>query len=145
AALRLAVMGYERRTATAAEREEMQRLLAVQLDQGAAGLSLGLVYPPSAYADEAELIALAETVRERGRLLTAHRRSHEGRLTAPTDEFLAILKASGAAGLLSHLQSAGRPNWGNVPNVIDRLEAARAAGLDVAFDMYPYPAGSTYL
>jgi N-acyl-D-amino-acid deacylase len=145
AALRLAAMGYERRAATAAERQEMQRLLAVQLDQGAAGLSLGLVYPPSAYADEAELIALAETVCARGKLLTAHIRSYEGGLIASTDEFLAILKASGAAGLLSHLQSAGRPNWGNVPKVIDRLEAARADGLDVAFDMYPYPAGSTYL
>jgi N-acyl-D-amino-acid deacylase len=145
AALRLAVMGYEERPATADERAEMQALLARQLEQGAAGLSLGLVYPPSAYADEAELVALAETVRDHGKLLTAHIRSYEGGLLASTDEFLSILKASGSAGLLSHLQSAGRPNWGNVPKAIGKIEAARTEGLDVSFDMYPYPAGSTYL
>lgn len=145
AALRLAVMGYEQRAATARERRAMQRLLAVQLEQGAAGLSLGLVYPPSAYADQEELVALAETVRDHGKLLTAHVRSYEGGLIASTEEFLSILRAAGTAGLLSHLQSAGRPNWGNVPKVIERLEAARSEGLDVSFDMYPYPAGSTYL
>lgn len=145
AALRLAVMGHEKRAATADERQAMQELLARQLQQGAAGLSLGLVYPPSAYADEAELIALAETVRDHGKLTAAHIRSYEGGLLTSTEEFLGILRASGSAGLLSHLQSAGRPNWGNVSKVIDRLEAVRADGLDVSFDMYPYPAGSTYL
>lgn len=145
AALRLAVLGYERRAATAAERRAMQALLAAQLAEGAAGLSLGLVYPPSAYADEAELVALAETVRAHGKLVAAHIRSYEGGLLVSTDEFLAILRSAGSAGLLSHLQSAGRPNWGNVPKAIGRIEAARADGVDVSFDMYPYPAGSTYL
>lgn len=145
APLRLAVMGYESRAATPGERQAMQRLLAAQLEQGAAGLSLGLVYPPSAYADQAELVALAETVRDHGKLLTAHVRSYEGGLIASTDEFLSILRQAGTPGLLSHLQSAGRPNWGNVPKVIEKLEAARGDGLDVSFDMYPYPAGSTYL
>ena len=69
AALRLAVMGYARRAATQAERQAMQALLATQLGQGAVGLSFGLVYPPSAFADGTELIALAETVREHGKLL----------------------------------------------------------------------------
>lgn len=145
AALRLAVMGYDARAATPAERNAMQALLSTQLEQGAAGLSLGLVYPPSAFADEAELIALAETVQAHGRLLTAHIRSYEAGLVASTEEFLGILRASGAAGLLSHLQAAGRPNWGTVPNVIERLEDARSGGIDVSFDMYPYPAGSTSL
>jgi N-acyl-D-amino-acid deacylase len=144
-ALRLAVLGYDRRAASPAERASMQDLLARQLSQGAIGLSLGLVYPPSAYADEAELMALAETVRDHGKLLTAHIRSYEGGLLASVDEFLAILTRSGAAGLLSHLQAAGRPNWGGVPPVLARLEAARSEGIDVSFDMYPYPAGSTYV
>ena len=145
AALRLAVMGYERRPATAAERAAMQAILAQQLAEGAAGLSLGLVYPPSAYADEAELVALAETVKAYGKILAAHIRSYEARLVASTDEFLGILRASKAAGLLSHLQSAGRPNWGNVRHAIARLEGARHQGIDVSFDMYPYPAGSSYI
>ena len=145
AALRLAVMGYERRPATAEERATMQAILARQLADGAAGLSLGLVYPPSAYADESELIALAETIKEHGKILAAHIRSYEAGLGASTDEFLGILRSSKAAGLLSHLQSAGRPNWGNVPGVIEKLEAARRDGIDVSFDMYPYPAGSSYV
>jgi N-acyl-D-amino-acid deacylase len=145
AALRLAVMGYDRRPATAAERTTMQAMLDRQLADGAAGLSLGLVYPPSAYADAAELVALAETVQARGKILAAHIRSYEAGLIASTDEFLDVLRAANAAGLLSHLQSAGRPNWGNVPKAIKRLEAARQEGVDVSFDMYPYVAGSSYV
>ncbi|WP_029007504.1 N-acyl-D-amino-acid deacylase family protein [Azospirillum halopraeferens] len=143
AALRLAVMGWERRAATAAERDAMAALLAEQLRQGAHGLSLGLVYPPSAWADRAELVRLAEVVAEHGALLAAHIRSYEGGLTASVEEFLDLLKAGGAAGLLSHLQAAGRPYWGSLPRTLERLETARRDGIDVSTDMYPYPAGSS--
>jgi N-acyl-D-amino-acid deacylase len=145
AALRLAIVGQEARPAREAEIASMQALLARQLAQGAAGLSLGLVYPPSAYADRAELLALAETVQAHGRLLTAHVRSYEAGLLASIAEFLDLLRASGAAGLLSHLQAAGRPNWGSIPAALQMLDAARAEGIDVSFDMYPYPAGSSYM
>ena len=145
AALRLATMGFDRRPASAHERRAMQDLLATQLAQGSAGLSLGLVYPPSAYADEAELIALAETVRDHGKILAAHIRSYEAGLLASIEEFIAILRAAGCAGLLSHLQSAGRPNWGAIPKALTKLETARGDGVDVSFDMYPYPAGSSYI
>ncbi len=143
AALRLAVMGWQNRPATADERAAMAALLADQLRQGAHGLSLGLVYPPSAWADRAELVRLAEVVAEQGALLTAHVRSYEGGLIASVDEFLDLLKTGRASGLLSHLQAAGRPYWGSLPRAIDRLETARAEGVDVSFDMYPYPAGSS--
>jgi N-acyl-D-amino-acid deacylase len=145
AALRLAVLGEDRRSASAGERAAMQALLARQLEQGAAGLSLGLVYPPSAYADMTEMKALARTVHDHGGVLAAHVRSYEAGLPAAIDEFLEILRDSGAAGLLSHLQSAGRPNWGAVPKALAVLEAARKSGIDVSFDMYPYPAGSSYM
>lgn len=143
AALRLAVMGWQNRAATAEEREAMAALLADQLRQGAHGLSLGLVYPPSAWADRAELVRLAEVVAEHGALLTAHVRSYEGGLIASVDEFLDLLKAGGARGLLSHLQAAGRPYWGSLPRAVERLAIARKGGTDVSFDMYPYPAGSS--
>jgi N-acyl-D-amino-acid deacylase len=143
AALRLAVVGADERPATAVERRAMQALLDAQLRQGAAGLSLGLAYPPSAYADEDELLALAETVAAHGAILAAHVRSYEGGLLTAVDEFLALLARARAAGLLSHLQAAGRPYWGGVRHAIARLEAARRDGVDVAFDMYPYPAGSS--
>lgn len=123
----------------------MQALLAHQLADGAAGLSLGLVYPPSAYADQAELVALAETTKAHGKIVAAHLRSYEAGLGASIEEFLEILQSAAAPGLLSHLQSAGRPNWGNVPKALKRLEAARQDGIDVSFDMYPYPAGSSYM
>lgn len=145
AALRLAVMGFDRRPADETEIGAMCRLLATQLQQGAVGLSLGLVYPPSAFADEAELVALARTVAEHGKLLAAHIRSYEAGLFDAMDEFAGLLRVSGAAGLLSHLQSAGRPNWGNIPEAIRRLEALREEGIDISFDMYPYPAGSTWM
>ena len=145
AALRLAVLGHDRRAADAAERVRMQAILARQLEQGAAGLSLGLVYPPSAYADEAELLALAETVRAHGKLLAAHIRNYESGLLAAMEEFIGLLRRSGAAGLLSHLQCAGRPNWGTIPKALALLEAARGEGIDIGFDMYPYPAGSSYM
>ncbi|AWK90058.1 N-acyl-D-amino-acid deacylase family protein [Azospirillum thermophilum] len=143
AALRLAVMGWQNRPATADEREAMALLLADQLRQGAHGLSLGLVYPPSAWADRDELVRLAGVVAEHGALLTAHVRSYEGGLIASVDEFLDLLKAGGASGLLSHLQAAGRPYWGSLPRAVERLEVARRGGVDVSFDMYPYPAGSS--
>jgi N-acyl-D-amino-acid deacylase len=145
AALRLAVLGYERRPATADERARMQQLLEKQLADGAFGLSLGLVYPPSAYADTEELQALAQTTGARGKILAAHVRSYEGELIESIDEFLALLENSKAPGLLSHLQAAGRPNWGKIPKAIAQLEAANARGIDVSFDMYPYLAGSSYL
>ncbi|MCB8881016.1 D-aminoacylase [Acidisoma cellulosilytica] len=145
AALRLAVMGYEKRAATPAEIRAMQALLAPQIRAGAAGLSLGLVYPPSAFAEPAELVALAETVRDEGGILAAHVRSYEAHLLGSIEEFIAVLTEARVPGLLSHLQSAGRPNWGQIPAALARLEQARAAGVDISFDMYPYPAGSSYM
>ena len=119
-ALRIAVMGYDERAPTPAELAEMQRLLARDLAAGAGGLSLGLVYPPSAFAQTGELVALAETVAAHQAVLTAHVRSYEAELIPAVDEFLALLKAAGAQGLLSHLQSAGKPNWGGVGKAIKR-------------------------
>jgi len=117
----------------------------VPLKAGAAGLSLGLVYPPSAYADRKELLALSRTVQQHGKLLAAHIRGYEGDLLESIDEFVDVLRDSGTPGLLSHLQLAGRPNWGQMGKALNKLEQARAQGIDISFDMYPYPAGSSYI
>ena len=142
-ALRLAVVGWDNRPATAAELDAMGELLDAQLAEGAAGLSLGLVYPPGAWADRSELLRLAEVTAAREGLLAAHIRSYEGGLLASVEEFLDLLRNSGARGLLSHLQAAGKPYWGSIPEAIGKLEAARREGIDVSFDMYPYQAGSS--
>lgn len=142
--LRISVMGYEQREATADEIEVMAQLLEDQLQQGAIGLSLGLVYPPSAYAGIDELITLAKVVAKYDRLLSAHVRSYEGNLLKSIEEFLVILNESKARGLLSHLQAAGRPYWEIlIPKAIEMLESARNDGIDIAVDMYPYLAGSS--
>jgi N-acyl-D-amino-acid deacylase len=141
--LRLAVMGFARREATTDEIDQMCRLLGRQLHQGAHGLSFGLAYPPSTYAGRRELVHLAEVVKDYDRLLAAHIRSYEGGLLESIQEFLDILQASGAKGLLSHLQVAGKPYWGTMPRALDLIDKARNEGVDVSVDMYPYPAGSS--
>ncbi|XP_037041126.1 N-acyl-D-aspartate deacylase-like [Bradysia coprophila] len=143
--LRISVMGYEQREATTEEISAMSELLEEQLQQGAIGMSLGLVYPPSAYAGIEELVTLAKVVAKYDRLLSAHVRSYEGSLLKSIDEFLNILKESKARGLLSHLQAAGRPYWEIlIPQAIDMIESARQEqGIDIAVDMYPYLAGSS--
>ncbi|MBV9642925.1 MAG: D-aminoacylase [Verrucomicrobia bacterium] len=141
--LRLAVMGFARREATRCEIDQMGRLLGQQLQQGAHGLSFGLAYPPSAYAGRRELVRLAEVVNQHDRLLAAHIRSYGGELLESIQEFLDILQASGAKGLLSHLQVAGKPYWGMMPRALELIDQARNEGVDVSVDMYPYPAGSS--
>jgi N-acyl-D-amino-acid deacylase len=96
--LRLAAMGFEQRKATAGELAKMCDLLEEQLQQGAHGLSLGLVYPPSAFAHREELVRLAKVVKQYDRLLAAHIRSYEGGLLASIEEFLDILRASEVRG-----------------------------------------------
>jgi len=108
-------------------------------------MSLGLVYPPSAYAGIHELVTLAKVVVKYDRLLSAHVRGYEGNLLSSITEFLEILRESKARGLLSHLQAAGRPYWEIlIPKAIDMIESARSEqGIDIAVDMYPYLAGSS--
>jgi N-acyl-D-amino-acid deacylase len=141
--IRLAVMGYDKRPATADERSQMEAILAAQLDGGAVGLSLGLVYPPSSWADDPELLGLSRVVADHGRLLTAHVRSYDNDVEASIAEFIGLLRNSGARGLLSHLQIAGTRNWGRMAGLLAMLEQARAEGIDISCDMYPYTAGSS--
>lgn len=141
--LRLAARGYAAGAVTAEERSRMEALLDRQLQQGAAGLSLGLVYPPSSWADRQELVGLASVVARHGKLLAAHVRNYDNGLEDAIDEFVDLLRASGAKGLLSHLQVCGRENWGKMPALLDRLEAIRREGVDITCDMYPYTAGSS--
>jgi N-acyl-D-amino-acid deacylase len=141
--LRLAAMGFEQRKATASELAKMCVLLEEHLQQGAHGLSLGLVYPPSAFAHREELVRLAKVVKQYDRLLAAHIRSYEGGLLASIEEFLDILRASEVRGLLSHLQVAGKPYWGTMPAALKLIEEARQQGIDINVDMYPYLAGSS--
>jgi len=74
-------------------------------------------------------------VQESGKLLAAHIRGYEGDLLESMDEFIGLLRDTGVPGLLSHLQSAGRPNWGQMTDALNKLEQARLEGIDISFDM----------
>jgi N-acyl-D-amino-acid deacylase len=144
-AIRQFAMGPDDRRATPAEIEEMQSLLRRGLDEGACGLSTGLIYPPCCYADTAELIALGRTLAEAGRPLVVHMRSESDCVEGALEEMITVARESGCAIQVSHLKLAGRDNWRKVDAIVRAFEAARAEGLKLTADQYPYVAGSTLL
>jgi N-acyl-D-amino-acid deacylase len=144
-AIRAAVIGYADRPATAADRLAMRRLLDEALDAGAWGLSSGLIYPPGCYADVEELADLARGVAEAGGFYSSHIRSEGDGLLEAVEEFLEICRRSGVRGQLSHFKASGAANWPKMGKAIDLVRAARAEGLSVAADRYPYLASMTDL
>lgn len=142
--LRLAVAGMADRPTTLDERARMGELLREATDAGAFGVSSGLIYPPAVFSDTEELVALARYLPE-GRLYATHMRDEGAGLLASVDEAVTIGRAAGRRVQVSHLKAAGEPNWGGVPAALERLDAARAAGVPVAQDAYPYTASSTML
>ena len=144
-AVRNAVMGVAPRPATDDEIARMVRIMDEAMDQGAAGLSTGLVYAPAMFADLRELTALAASAARRGGLYATHMRSEGKNILAAVDEAFAIARASGARLQISHLKTAGAANWHLIDPLFEKLEAARASGLDFASDRYPYTASGTDL
>lgn len=144
-ALRIAAMGPADRPPTEAELAAMKRLLAAALAQGAYGMSTGLIYPPGSYAATAELTELSGVLAGYGALYTSHVRGESAGLLTAVDEAVAIVRESGARGMVSHLKAIGRPNWGQALTALARLEAARRDGVAIWADQYPYEATSTTL
>jgi N-acyl-D-amino-acid deacylase len=143
--LRIKVMGNTTREATGSEVEAMAGLLDQALAEGAAGLSSGLMYAPGSGASCTELTALARVVARRGGVYTTHMRSYSAGLVDAVKEQIAIADASGCRLQISHLQAAGEDYWPLQQLAIDAIEKASARRIDVAFDAYPWLAGSTVL
>lgn len=143
--LRVWSVGEEDRPATPAEIDAMRGALAEAMEQGAFGLSSGLIYAPGRFASMDEIVALAEVVAERGGFYATHMRSEGARLLEAIDEAIAIGERSGSPVLVHHLKASGRANWGRMAQAIERIEAARDRGLHVAASVYPYVASSTGL
>ena len=139
------VIGYEDRPATPAELAQMQDLVRYSMREGATGLSSALVYVPGNFASTEELIALASAAAEFDGLYTSHMRNEGKTIFEALDEFLAIVRGSGIRGEIYHLKVSGKENWDKLEEVIRRIEAARAEGLPVTADIYPYNASSTGL
>ncbi len=138
--LRSAVMGFEDRPASAEEIKNMQAMLAKAMDEGALGISFGLVYLPGIFARDEELKALCGTAGERGGVCAFHMRSEGRGLVEAVKEAIGIGEASGARVEISHLKAAGPANWGRIEEVFRVIEAARARGVQVRADAYPYDA-----
>jgi N-acyl-D-amino-acid deacylase len=144
-ALRQFVLGGDAREATTGEINAMCALLRTALGQGACGMSTGLIYPPCCYAGQEELRALASVLAEARRPLVVHMRSESDRILEALSEMIRVGEQSGCAVQVSHLKIAGRQNWGRLDEVVALFEAARARGVRLTADQYPYAAGSTLL
>lgn len=144
-ALRKAAMGMDNRAPTAEELEKMKALLAEGMEHGALGMSFGLFYAPGAYASTEEAIELARIVGEYHGVVAAHIRDEGDHLIESVDEFLTIIRASGARGVISHHKAMDRPNWGKVHTTLRMIDEANREGLDVYCDVYPYTAYNTTL
>jgi len=143
ATIRRLVMGDEAREATDNDLSAMQDALVEALDQGACGLSSGLVYVPAAYATTDEVAALCEVVASRGLPFFVHVRSESDLVVEATDEVIEVAARTGCHLHYSHIKAAGRSNWHKAPILLDRLEAAQASGVRLSADVHPYVAGST--
>ena len=121
-------------------------LVKAACEQGAIGVSSGLIYPPGSFADLGELTALATAAAQAGSpLYASHIRSEGDGLLEAVDEALEIGKRSGVGVQLSHHKASGQQNWGKVHDSLARVDRARASGVDVVLDQYPYKASSTGL
>lgn len=143
--VRGAVVGNDDRPATAAELESMRGFVERALRDGACGVSSGLEYTPGAFASLDELIALCKPLSARGLVYATHMRNEDDRLLDAIEESIAVAKGAGCGLQISHLKTQGPRNWKSLDTVFARIEAERAAGLDVAFDRYPYLAYATGL
>jgi N-acyl-D-amino-acid deacylase len=143
--VRAHVIGYADRPATDDELARMRSLVQRALDGGACGVSSGLEYTPGAFADAAELEVLAAPLRGTGLPFASHMRNEDDRLLAAIEEVIGVGHRAGVAVQISHLKAQGERNWWKTTAALRLLEDARAAGIDVMFDVYPYVAYSTGL
>lgn len=144
-ALRKAVIGFENRKPTADELNQMKELLREAMENGAIGLSYGLIYTPSCYGETDELIELAKVVKEYEGIISAHIRNEAFELTKSVDEFLTVIKAADVKAVFSHHKAMHKENWGKVNNTLRMIDAAVNEGYDIYCDVYPYQASSTSL
>jgi N-acyl-D-aspartate/D-glutamate deacylase len=140
--LRVHEVGYDDRPPTRDELERMRSLARDAAADGALGLGSALIYTPGTFASTDELAPLADAA---GGLYISHLRNEGDRLLEAVDELIEIARRARVRGEIYHLKQAGRANWRKLPAVIERVENARADGLEITADMYPYTAGATGL
>lgn len=143
--VRTFVVGKDDRAATPAELERMKQLVAQSMEQGALGLSTSLQYVPDRFASTEEIIELAKVASRYGGVYFSHQRSESGKIFESLDEVFAIAERANIPAEVWHLKTAYKANFGKMPEVLRRMEAARARGLDVTANQYPYTRASNGL
>jgi dihydroorotase/N-acyl-D-amino-acid deacylase len=143
--IRQYVKGMAQGAPTADEVEAMQTLVRQAMEDGAFGIASALIYPPGEYATTAELGAMAKAMAPFGGLYITHMRSEADQFLEAIDEAIEIGRRGGVPVEIYHLKAGGQRNWGKAAQAIAKITAARAAGIDVSADMYPYIAGGTGL
>jgi N-acyl-D-amino-acid deacylase len=139
------VLGKDERTAGAVELAEMKRLVAQAMEQGALGLSSSLQYVPDRFATTDELVQLAGVAAQYGGIYITHQRSESDKIFESLDEVFTIAERAKIPAEVFHLKTAYKANWGKMGEVLDRIRAARARGLDVTANQYPYVRASNGL
>jgi N-acyl-D-amino-acid deacylase len=142
---RINVLGRANRAPTPAELDQMRELTAKAMQEGALGVASALIYQPGNYAKMDELIALAQVAAKYKGIYISHIRNESDHEMEAIDELITIARKAGVPAEIYHLKVAGEKNWKNLPEVIQKVEAARAEGLAITADMYTYPAGATGL
>jgi N-acyl-D-amino-acid deacylase len=146
--LRLEVMGEQPRAPTAAELDRMRELVRRAMDEGAFGLSSGLFYIPGRFATTEEVVALARIAAERGGVYASHLRDeadYNVGVVAALEEFMQITERARLRGIVTHMKVLGPDNWGKARALVERIDAARARGVEIFADQYPWDASSTTL
>ncbi len=143
--VRVHELGYEDRSPTPVELDRMRALVRQGMEEGALGVGSSLIYAPAFYASTDELIELTKIAAEYDGMYISHIRSEANRLLEAVDELVRIAREADIRAEIYHLKAAGQGNWDKLDAVIERVEAARAEGIQVTADMYNYTAGSTGL
>lgn len=143
--IRMVSMGLDNREPNDEELKLMKENLAKAIDEGAFGMSTGMIYPPCCYAKIDEFIELGKVLHEKGAIFITHQRSEADDILNSMDEILTIGRESGCKVHFSHFKVCGKKNWDKFPKVMEKLEKAKEEGMTVSFDQYPYVAGSTMM
>lgn len=139
------VIGSVNRPPTADELQRMEQIVDGAMRDGAIGLSTSLIYLPAMYSTSDEIVALAKVAARYGGVYFSHIRDEGERIDAALDEAFRVGREAKIPVNIWHLKAAGRASWGKMPHIVDRINAARAEGIDVAANMYPYAASATSL
>lgn len=144
-ALRVTSMGSSQRKPTEAEMNKMVELLKESLEQGAWGFSTGLAYAPGSFAESEEIEKLCQEIKRQNSFYTSHIRNENDDVLISIDEVIEMGRKTGCKVNISHLKAMGVRNWHQTDVILKKIYDARAEGVDVSADQYPYPASSTIL